>query len=147
MESAPITNVPAEQRAKDEQQIRLLATFHYVLAAVGGLFACFPLIHVAIGILFLTAPESFANGKGPPPPGWLGILFIVVGSVFVMIGWAMAICTLISGRYLARHQKRMFSFVVAAVLCAFMPFGTVLGIFTIVVLSKDSVKLLYEERA
>jgi hypothetical protein len=31
----------------------------------------------------------------------------------------------------------------AAVECLFMPFGTVLGIFTIVVLNRDSVKPLF----
>jgi hypothetical protein len=33
---------------------------------------------------------------------------------------------------------------VAALSCAFMPFGTVLGVFTIVVLVRPSVKQLFE---
>jgi hypothetical protein len=33
--------------------------------------------------------------------------------------------------------------VVAAVSCLMVPFGTVLGIFTIVILSRDSVKRLF----
>lgn len=53
-------------------------------------------------------------------------------------------CTFISGRCLARRRNRLFSFVMAAFLCMFMPFGTVLGIFTIIVLSRESVKRLYE---
>lgn len=60
------------------------------------------------------------------------------------MGWAGAICTFISGRLLAKRRKRMFSFVMAALLCMFMPFGTVLGIFTIMVLSRESVQRLYE---
>jgi len=38
----------------------------------------------------------------------------------------------------------MFSFIFAAILCGLFPFGTVLGVFTIIVLSKDSVKKIYE---
>ena len=34
---------------------------------------------------------------------------------------AAAICTFLSGRYLARREKRMFSFVMAAILCIFFP--------------------------
>jgi hypothetical protein len=37
----------------------------------------------------------------------------------------------------------MFSFVMAAVMCMFVPFGTILGVFTIIVLSKESVLRLY----
>jgi len=33
--------------------------------------------------------------------------------------------------------------VLACIACAFMPFGTVLGIFTIIVLSRESVKEIY----
>lgn len=130
---------------KDEDHLRLLVIFHYVVAALTGLFACMPLIHVGVGIMMVVHPD-FMNGgpKSNPPPVWFGYLFIIVGSIFVFTGWAMAICTFISGRYIKKRQKRMFSFVVAAVMCMFMPFGTILGVFTIIVLCKESVQRLYE---
>jgi MFS family permease len=130
---------------EDEQHLKLLATFHYIVGALGALFACFPLIHVTLGIMMVVNPE-FLNGghKGPPPPALIGYMFILMGGFFVLCGWSAAICTIISGRYLARRKKRMFSFVVAAILCMFIPFGTVLGVFTIIVLSKESVQRLYK---
>ena len=134
---------------KDEEHLRLLAAFHYVVAAIGAMFACIPLIHVTVGLLMVVNPGAFGGGHqgAPPPPQWLGLLFMVMGGLFVLVGWAAAICTFLSGRCLAKRRKRMFSFVVAAVLCAFFPFGTVLGIFTIIVLSRDSVQRLYEAGA
>jgi hypothetical protein len=45
---------------------------------------------------------------------------------------------------MAKRRGRVFSFVVAAILCLFMPFGSVLGIFTIIVLNRLSVRQLYE---
>jgi hypothetical protein len=127
----------------DEEHLNLLATFHCVVAGLGALSACVPFIHVSIGVLIVTRPEFMNGGRGSPPPEWLGYLFIALGGLFVLFGWVAAICTFISGRYLAMRKSRMFSFVVAAALCMFMPFGTVLGIFTIVVLSKESVQRLY----
>jgi hypothetical protein len=41
----------------------------------------------------------------------------------------------------------MRCFVVAAIECIFMPFGTVLGVFTIIVLSRPSVKALFQSEA
>jgi len=128
----------------DEEHLKLLAIFHYVVAAIGALFACLPLIHVSLGIMMVTRPEFMTAGqKGVPPPAWFGYFFIIIGGLFVLIGWTAAIATFISGRYIAKRRRRMFSFVMGAILCMFMPFGTVLGIFTIIVLSKESVQRLY----
>ena len=131
---------------QEEEHLKLLAIFHYVVGGLGALFACFPLIHVAIGVMMVTNPKFMTGGQGgPPPPAFLGYMFIVMGGLFVLFGWSAAICTLVSGRCLARRKKRMFSFVVAALLCMFVPFGTILGVFTIIVLSKESVQRLYRD--
>jgi hypothetical protein len=129
---------------KDAEHLRLLSIFHYVMAGITALVACIPFIHVAIGVMVIMNPEAMNDsGNQAPPPAAFGWLFVGMGSFFIIVGWAAAICTLVSARYLARRQRRMFSFVVAAILCLFMPFGTVLGIFTILVLSRDSVQRLY----
>ncbi|WP_044891712.1 hypothetical protein [Opitutus terrae] len=136
--------MPLPTRSKDEEHLRLLAVFHYVVAGIGAVFACFPLIHVAIGVMMVTSSGFMGEAaKGTPPPPGFGYLFIAIGGTLVLIGWAAALCTFLSGRFLARRQHRMFSFVMGAILCAFMPFGTVLGIFTIIVLSRESVQRLY----
>lgn len=137
--------LPPAPRNDDLEHLKLLAIFHYVVAAIGAAFACFPLIHVAMGVMMVVNPEFMADGqKGTPPPAAIGYIFIVMGGLFVLVGWAAAICTFVSGRFLARRRNRMFSFVMAAILCMFVPFGTILGVFTIIVLSRESVRRLYE---
>ncbi len=105
-------------------------------------------MYVAMGVLLIVEPGFMTQGqKAPPPPALFGYFFIVIGVTFSLLGWACAVCTLISGRYLAKRRKRMFSFVMAAILCMFFPFGTALGVFTIIVLSRESVQRLYETAA
>jgi hypothetical protein len=55
----------------------------------------------------------------------------------------MAICIFITGRSIAHRKHYWFSFVIACIECIFMPFGTVLGVFTIIVLARESVKRLF----
>ena len=67
-------------------------------------------------------------------------------SVFILGGWTLAVLVLMAGRFIARRKHYMFCFVMACVECVFMPFGTALGVFTILVLSRQSVKRLFNPR-
>jgi hypothetical protein len=54
-----------------------------------------------------------------------------------------AICILVGGRSLAKHRHYWFAFAIACGECVFIPFGTILGIFTIVALLRESVKKIF----
>jgi hypothetical protein len=125
----------------------LLEIFHYVLAGFAALWGSFPLLHVVVGLfLILAPPHMFDDGSGGDfSPAWIGWMFVVFGGAFVLFGWSIAIMTLISGRYLAHRRNRMFSLVIAGVQCMFAPFGTALGVFTIIVLTRDSVRRQYPD--
>jgi hypothetical protein len=137
--------LPPPVSAKDAEHLKLLSIFHYVVGAMGAFFACFPLIHVLFGVMMVATPEVMGGKNGDAPPPVFGIFMAGFGMLLVLIGWTAAICTIISGRMLAVRRRRMFSLVIAAILCLFMPFGTILGVFTIIVLSRDSVRRLYGE--
>ncbi len=126
--------------SKDDEQLRLLAIFHYVLGGIIALFACFALIYVAMGIFFVVAPEEVAGGEGGAPPAAFGWLFATIGGVIFLLGEALGLGVVLAGRAISKRKCYTFAFVVACIECAFMPFGTVLGIFTIMALQRDSVR-------
>jgi hypothetical protein len=121
---------------RDAEHLRLLAIFHYIAGGLALFFGCIPIIHVVIGILTVA-------GKLPGAPPQFGFLFIGLGTLFILIGWTMGICLILSGKFLSQRRNYMFSFVVAAISCVQVPIGTLLGIFTIIVLSRSSTKVLY----
>ena len=126
---------------RDEQHLNSLAIAHYVVGAFSILFSLLPLIHVTIGLMMLSG--RFPDDEAPEFVGWA---LVFMGLLFVFIGVAFSICIIVSGRRLATRRGYWFSFVVACILCAFAPIGTVLGVFTIVVLARESVKALYGVR-
>ncbi|HPZ09601.1 MAG TPA: hypothetical protein PL110_15975 [Candidatus Eremiobacteraeota bacterium] len=128
---------------QDRDQLKLLSIFHYILGGIMGLFSCVPLIHLFLGIIFVFAPDTMKDSRGNGPPAFIGWFFIVFALVFIIAGWILAICTLYAGRCLAKTKKYLFCFVTAAIMCVFMPFGTVLGVFTIIVLMRPTVKDLF----
>ncbi|MHC4563673.1 MAG: hypothetical protein ACYS8X_13000 [Planctomycetota bacterium] len=126
---------------QDLEHIKLLSIFHYVLGGLVGLFAFFPVIHLVVGIFILTG--AFDGGHGEPPPRFVGLMFVIMASVFILGGWALASCLLVAAGSLRKCRRYMFCFITACVSCIVMPLGTVLGIFTILVLSRPGAKALF----
>jgi len=121
---------------RDEEYLKLLSIFHYVVGGLAGFFACFPLIHFCFGVAMLVGAIDGA-------PAFVGLLLVFIATVLILGGWALAVCLIIAGRKLAKRKNYMFCLVMGAISCAFMPFGTVLGVFTIIVLVRPSVKELF----
>jgi len=69
--------------------------------------------------------------------------FYLAGAVWFV---SSGVLNLISALCLRARKGRTFSLVVAAINCLHIPLGTVLGIFTILVLIRDSVRELYAAR-
>jgi len=127
---------------RDEEHLRLLTIFHYVCAGLAALVACIPIIHLVVGLIMLFAPHIFGPSKQQPPQV-LGLVFIGLASVFILVGWTFAALLAWSGRCLGKRTRYTFCFAMACVACLFQPFGAVLGVFTIVVLLRPSVKQLF----
>jgi hypothetical protein len=129
---------------RDKEHLQLLAIFHYIVAGLAALFSFFPLLYTTVGAVFIFAARHGTAKPGEDlPPEFLGWIFAVLGSLLFLMGIAMAICILIAGRSLAHRKRYSFAFVMACIECLFVPFGTILGVFTIVVLSRESVPALF----
>jgi hypothetical protein len=126
---------------QDREHIRLLATLHYVVSGIAALCSLFPVIHLVIGIAMVTG--RLPDQKDPELAEWMGWFFILLASGFMAAGFAFAICLALAGRHLSRHRHYRYCLVMGAVACLFMPLGTVLGVFTILVLMKDSVRAMF----
>jgi len=127
---------------QDEEHLRLLSIFHYVCAGLAALFACFPIFHLVLGLVLFLSPQSF----GPPnnePPKLVGLIFVIFAACFILLGWTFAAFLAYAGRCLAQRKSYTFCLVTAGIACIFMPFGTILGVFSIIVLVRPSVKALF----
>ena len=124
------------------EHVRLLAIFHWIVAGFAALCSMFPVLHLVMGIAVVT--EKLPGG-GPGDSGRLvGWLVIAFAGTLIALGLAFASCLAIAGRNLLRLRRHTFCFVMGAIGCFFMPFGTVLGVFTIIVLSKPEVRAAFD---
>jgi hypothetical protein len=127
--------------SQNQEQLKLLSIFHYIVAGILVLFFCPFLIEFAVGCtLFMVGFTS--NG---PLTG--GLTMLIFASVFLLFGWGSAFCIFRAGKRLPQYRDYTFCKVVAGVTCIFLPFGTILGIFTLVVLARPEVKQAFAMRA
>ena len=127
---------------QDIDHLRLLAIFHFVAGGILAVLSFIPLIHVTVGIAILSGAFDDMDG-GSAPPAFMGWMFVIFPSMFILGGLTMSTCMALAGRRLRLQTGYMFCLVVAAIECTFMPFGTVLGVFTIIVLMRPSVRELF----
>lgn len=123
---------------QDDQYLRLLSIFHYVVAGLATLFSLFPTIHLVLGIAFVSG--AVKDPKDPFPFLLVGWFFIAFASFWILSGLSFSTCVLLAGRNLKARRRYTFCLVMACIECIFMPFGTVLGIFTIILLLREKVK-------
>lgn len=132
------------QRTTDQSHLKLLAVFHFVGSGLGVVGLGFIALHYVLMRSVFNNPDVWLQSdQPPPPPGIFAFLqwFYLLGVVWCV---ASAVLNLVSGFSLLKRKRRTFSLVVAGINCVHMPLGTVLGVFTIIVLLRDSVRVLYE---
>jgi hypothetical protein len=126
--------------ANEDQNLRILSIFHYVVAGIAALFSLFPVMYIVIGVMMVLGKMNDGSSPAPEPFGWI---FIAMGAVFMLAGMAFAACYAYAGHCLSRRRHYMYCLVMDGVGCMFVPFGTVLGVFAIIELQKEPVKRLF----
>ena len=132
-------------KSRAEEQLGHLAIGYYVL---GGLMipgSLIFLVHVGLGTVMLAG--GMEGGSGPPPPEALDWVFVVLGLFGVLMGLTMGSLVIYAGRCLAKQRRLVFIYILAGLLCASFPLGTILGVLTFIALSNNDAKELFRRQA
>lgn len=148
MSELPMSELPPlirDQRKIDADHLRLLAVFHFVMAGLCVLGIGFLCLHYAFMHTMMTNPAMWKSpsSSGPSPAEFMAMFvwfYAVFGAVFLLAG----IANLLSGLFLRKRKFRVFSLIVSGFNVLQFPFGTILGVFTMIVLLRDSVREVYE---
>lgn len=138
------------------ERLRLLAWGYYIHGGFNALMFCFFLIPFAVMMIaFATIPEkqwskpsqtlpsgvqTFASPtphppatQEPPPKLFFAIFGAVFGTI-VLGNLAVSALSIYAGRCIQRRMRKTLIYAMAIVNCIFIPYGTLLGVFTIMVL-------------
>jgi amino acid transporter len=145
----------AEEQIIVRERLRLLAIGFYVKGAVCAIFVSFLLFHFVFMLGFSFMPESAWNPPSksattvqslsvtpspspqplnPGPPVIMFRIFAGVIGVIILLGWTFGGLTIYAGRCVQKRTHRLFILIMGGLNCALIPWGTLLGVATFMVL-------------
>ncbi|MBC7878293.1 MAG: hypothetical protein H7Y59_14075 [Anaerolineales bacterium] len=131
---------------EDIRYLNLLAVFHIIVAGIVGLLSCLPLINLFIGVPMLEdVPYALSQGEFFSQSILAPLMFILLPSGMAVIGWMLAVAIALNGYYLKNRKWLKYCMVISGIETIFMPFGTTLGVFTIILLTKPNIKNLFDK--
>lgn len=122
--------------------LRLLSIGYYIQAAIAAFYTLMLLGYSAFIGTILVNLGRLSQQPQQLPPAILSILSVVL-AVLIGIACAYTACLFIAGYWLRRLRNMLFIQIIAALNCVAIPYGTVLGIFTFMVLQRSSAKQLF----
>jgi|694.fasta_scaffold32320_5 hypothetical protein len=124
--------MPARQlNLEDESHLHLLSVFHFVMGGLYALGIGFVALHFFIMRMMMKMPPEVVNTM---------TVFYIVATLIIA---ALATGNILAGIWLKKRVQHSLTIVVAAINCASFPLGTALGVFTIIVLQRPTVKMTY----
>jgi hypothetical protein len=155
--SAPLAMETEEQRIVTRERLRLLVLGYYIRGGASAAFVSIFLIHFFVFLGFSFVPESAWNT--PPQPTTISqsaplgpsstpskntrpsqppvILFRIVAGVIgviIFVGWTFGALTAYAGRCIQKRKHKAFVYIMAGANCIFIPYGTLLGVGTFIVM-------------
>ncbi|MBW8809411.1 MAG: hypothetical protein JF591_11385 [Lysobacter sp.] len=134
---------PPAASSEDASHLQILAIFYYVFAGLNALsvvmIAGYGLL---MDVVFSTAPTSESSAE------FTAMMPLIIGMFTLVIALSVLFGALhfMVGQRLRQRRGHTFCQIVAVVTCLSIPFGTALGVFTLIVLNRPSVRALFGER-
>jgi len=134
------------QDQRDSDHLNLLSIFHYIVAGLSFCGLGFVFVHYFIFNTVMVEALAKAPSPNQFPPQFMELIKLFYAMLGFVFGAAIVL-NVLSAIFLRQRKYRTFSIVVACLNCFQIPIGTTLGVFTLIVLMRESVRQSYERVA
>jgi hypothetical protein len=127
----------------DDKELKTLSILHYVLSGLTFLFLILNMIYMNF-MLDLASRSNIDTSNEPFPAPSNVDAFVQFFHYFLLVFFFMGLVygafLLIAGMMLNARSSYNFCFFTAVIGFFYIPFGTILSVFTLIVLNRNSVK-------
>lgn len=123
---------------RDERQLKLLSKVQ-IIYGILNVFVTY-LFYETIFYWF----DGYRKAMETTKPELQVEVELGFGLVLFLVGVGILFCIILAGQSLARYEQYEFCMLVAVFECLLIPIGTIVGIWTILVLRRPSVRALFK---
>lgn len=123
---------------RDERQLKLLSKVQ-IIYGILNVFVTY-LFYETIFFWF----DSYRKSMEVTKPELQVEVELGFGLVLFLVGVGILFCIILAGQSLAQHEQYEFCMLVAIFECLLIPIGTFVGLWTIMVLRRPSVRALFK---
>lgn len=137
----------ARQAIVDGEHLRLLSIGYIISGVFTALFSLMGLMYALIGLVmsrFFTGLVKDSNQPVDVPPEFLGTFVAIFGGTFFLVVVSLALAKFWAASRIRQRRSRVAVQVIAAITCFGIPYGTVLGVCTFMVLGRNSVVGMFD---
>jgi hypothetical protein len=131
------------QQILDEEHLRLLRIGYFIVGGTAAFTGVFGLFYAGMGLFIVSAGAASSSRHGQPPPEFMGAIFIAIGAFILLIATVYASLAFVTARFLKERRGRTLCLLTAGISCVYIPFGTALGVFTLNVMGRPSVRAMF----
>ena len=136
----------SERRRTDLEQLKVLSVFHFVGVGLAALGLVMVYVHYTFFNQMLSNPNLWKGAANPPTPEMFAPMRWMYGFGAAIVA-GTGVLNFCAARWLRAKKNHLFTIGVAIANCCWFPLGTALGVFTIIVLARESTQALYRESA
>jgi hypothetical protein len=134
-----VTERDFRQAIIDEEHLRLVALGFKVSAGIALFRVLGGLAYIGLAILSVEIGKAYSN---PAPPSMVAVL-LAVGGILLVPGVVAMVLDWVTAISVSQRRSRGFCQFVAALSCLSIPYGTALGVLSLMVLHRPSVKMRF----
>jgi len=120
--------------------LRIFSLLFLIKGILTLCFSLFFMIYVGLGFFVTSVVELNQDNNIPFNPG---VFIIIIGGIGLVLSVTIGILTILASNYLKAVKNYNFIFTMAVISCLTGILGILLGVFTLIELSKPNVKELF----
>ncbi len=123
--------------------LRLLSIFYYIFAGLGVLGLLAMAAYAGLMAVMFSSPEFNGAGQSAAELQTAKTILYATFAVGGLLSVAFIALYFFVGRWLVQRRNWTAIMVVACLTCLSIPFGTALGIFTIIVINRPDARAMF----
>jgi hypothetical protein len=123
--------------------LRLLSIGYYIQAGIAAFYSMLLLGYAGFVTAMLSTIANSPNSTGDNIPPWILPFISLLMLVILLLVCLYTVALFLAGLWLRRFRNLVFIQVIAALNCLAIPYGTLLGIFTFLVLQRPTAKQFF----